>query len=136
MESPICLSFGRAPFFLVMDTESGAFEIIENKAEAVQGGAGIKAAQLVLDAGAEAVIAYRMGQNAFDVLKKAKVQLLRAEGEHAEAAALFKAGKLKELDQTISASTAAGSLDAGCDPKRQRRHRENFHLCEHGICCR
>lgn len=100
MESPICLSFGRAPFFLVMNTESGAFEIIENKAEAVQGGAGIKAAQLVLDAGAEAVIAYRMGQNAFDVLKKAKVQLLRAEGETAaEAAALFKAGKLKELDQ-------------------------------------
>jgi predicted Fe-Mo cluster-binding NifX family protein len=100
MESPICLSFGRAPFFLVMDTESGAFEIIENKAEAVQGGAGIKATQLVLDAGAEAVIAYRMGQNAFDVLKKAKVQLLRAEGETAaEAAALFKAGKLKELDQ-------------------------------------
>ncbi|HQD40839.1 MAG TPA: hypothetical protein PLC26_09995, partial [Bacillota bacterium] len=35
-----------------------------------------------------------------DVLKKAKVQLLRAEGETAaEAAALFKAGKLKELDQ-------------------------------------
>ena len=100
MESPICLSFGRAPFFLVMDTESGAFEIIEIKAEAVQGGAGSKAAQLVLDAGAEAVIAYRMGQNAFDVLKKAKVQLLRAEGETAaEAAALFKAGKLKELDQ-------------------------------------
>ncbi len=100
MESPICLSFGRAPFFLVMDTESGAFEIIENKAEAVQGGAGIKAAQLVLDAGAEAVIAYRMGQNAFDVLKKAKVQLLRAEGETAaEAAALFNAGKLKELDK-------------------------------------
>ena len=47
MESPICLSLAE-PLFSGDGYRKRCFEIIENKAEADSGGAGIKAAQLVL----------------------------------------------------------------------------------------
>ncbi|NLK36240.1 MAG: dinitrogenase iron-molybdenum cofactor biosynthesis protein, partial [Gracilibacteraceae bacterium] len=45
MEASVCISFGRAPYFLIYDTESNESLFLENSAAASQGGAGIKAAQ-------------------------------------------------------------------------------------------
>lgn len=64
MSSSICVTFGRAPYFLIFDTDTEKETYIENLAAAAQGGAGIKAAQAMIDAGTEAVILPRLGQNA------------------------------------------------------------------------
>ena len=48
MESSVCVSFGRTPYFLIYDTENKESVFLDNSAAASQGGAGIKAAQTVM----------------------------------------------------------------------------------------
>jgi len=75
---PVCVSFGRAPFFLIYDTENKTKTFHENMAKDAQGGAGIKAAQSLADLGAEAIITFRCGQNAAEVLQAADIKLFKA----------------------------------------------------------
>lgn len=79
----ICVSFGRAPYFLIQNTETGTSELAGNPAAEAQGGAGIKAAQLVVDKGANALITVRCGQNAADVFKAAGIAIYQADGPSA-----------------------------------------------------
>ncbi len=97
-KTSVCPSFGRAPLFSITDTGSGRSEVVENKAAASEGGAGIRAAQAVLDMGAEALIAPRLGENAANVLKTAGLQLYapKFDGVQANVGALL-AGSLKPL---------------------------------------
>ena len=94
----VCVSFGRAPYFLIHNTETGTSELIENSAAEAQGGAGIKAAQLVVDKGADALVTIRCGQNAADVFKAADIAIYRADGTSAaENLKALSEGKLSEL---------------------------------------
>lgn len=94
----ICVSFGRAPFFLVRDTETNADEFVVNPAAEAQGGAGVKAAQAVVDTGADALITVRCGENAAEVFQAAEIEIYKAEGLEAEAnLAAFAEGKLAKL---------------------------------------
>lgn len=77
MQSDICPSFGRTPYFLIYDTETDTPVFIKNDAAASQGGAGIKAAQLLADQGVGALISPRCGENAVAVLQQANIQLYR-----------------------------------------------------------
>jgi len=79
INSSICVTFGRAPYFLIFDTDTGEETYMENPAAAAQGGAGIKAAQAVIDAGMEAVILPRLGQNAAEVFEAGQIALYKAE---------------------------------------------------------
>ena len=56
LESAVDPRFGRAACFMVGDTETMEFGSIENDNVTAAGGAGISAAKLVIDAGAEAVL--------------------------------------------------------------------------------
>lgn len=76
-ENTVCISFGRAPGFLIYDTESGKQSIVNNSAAASQGGAGIKAAQAVVDSKAEAVLTPRCGENAAEVIKAAGIKIYK-----------------------------------------------------------
>lgn len=98
IESSVSQSFGRTYYFVVADTETLEFEVIDNQAAASQGGAGIKAAQAVVDSGAGAVVTFHCGQNAADVLKAADIQILKAvPGTVSEMVQKFKTGELPEL---------------------------------------
>ena len=68
LEAPVCPSFGRTPLYVLIDTDSGAHEFLDNAAAASQGGAGIRAAQVIADHGVKAVIAPRCGEKAAEVL--------------------------------------------------------------------
>ena len=94
----VCPSFGRAPYFWVSDTQAGSKSVFENPAAHSEGGAGIRAAQAVLDLGAEALITPRLGENAANVLKAADVALYLSafDGAQANADALL-SGSLKPL---------------------------------------
>lgn len=77
LEANVCPSFGRAPYFLFWDTDAEKADYIENSAAASPGGAGIKAAQLIADGGAEALLVPRCGENAVNVLSQAGVPLYK-----------------------------------------------------------
>jgi len=99
-EAPVCVSFGRTPLFLMADTESGKTEFFENTAVSSQGGAGIKAAQLLADKGAQAVITYRCGENAASVLEPAGIKLYKAQNcTAAENIEMLKGGRLVLLNE-------------------------------------
>lgn len=94
----VCASFGRAPYFMLHNNETNTSEVKANPAASAEGGAGIKAAQFVLDAGAGAVITVRCGQNAADVFKTAGTKVYKAlhTGANENLTALAE-GKLEEL---------------------------------------
>lgn len=99
-ESPVCQSYGRTPFYVLFDTENGTHEFLDNSAAASQGGAGIKASQILVDNGAEALITYRCGDNAAQVLNAAKVEIYKAQdGTVLENIERFKEGKLLLLSE-------------------------------------
>jgi len=77
METGVCMSFGRTPWFLIYDTVTEEKNFINNEASASQGGAGIKAAQTLVDSKVEAVLVPRCGQNAADVFNAANIKIYR-----------------------------------------------------------
>ena len=72
-EKEICPSFGRTPLFYIFDTETNSGTLIENDAMNAPGGAGIKAAQTVIDAKAEVVLVPRCGENAATIKVTPKI---------------------------------------------------------------
>ncbi len=77
LESGVCQSFGRAPYFLIYDLDSKESDFLKNSAAISQGGAGVKAAQLIVDGKASALLTPRCGDNAADILKIANVKLYK-----------------------------------------------------------
>ena len=75
IESRIDETFGRAPYFLLIDTDSGDMEVVENTAATQGQGAGIAAAQIVSDKGAVAVLTGYTGQNAFNAFLASGIKL-------------------------------------------------------------
>jgi predicted Fe-Mo cluster-binding NifX family protein len=73
----VCPSFGRAPYFLIYNTDSKESIFLDNSAAASQGGAGIKAAQAMVDNQVGALLTPRCGQNAAAVLKSAGITLYK-----------------------------------------------------------
>ena len=101
LTNEVDLRFGRAKWFLLIDTETGESEQYDNALNfnAAQG-AGIQTAKNVADLGADAVITGNVGPNAFRTLNAAKVKIFLTDTKTVqEAIDSFKAGKLKEVDQ-------------------------------------
>ena len=97
MNSAIDLRFGRAKYFIVVDTEtddSAAHDNTQNL-NAVQG-AGIQAGRNVIDLGVEAVITGNVGPKAFATLQAGGVKMyIGAGGTVGDALEKFKAGELE-----------------------------------------
>ena len=97
LESPISSKFGRCPVFLFLEDDADEIEAVENPALDTHGGAGIQAAQFVVDQGAEAVITGRVGPKAMDVLIAADVPIYIFQGDTPRRALeAFKAGELQK----------------------------------------
>ncbi len=74
----ICISFGRTPYFLIYDNETQKSEYLDNGAAASQGGAGIKAAQMLADCGVKILITPSCGENAIGVLDAAEIGVYKS----------------------------------------------------------
>jgi predicted Fe-Mo cluster-binding NifX family protein len=93
-------SFGRTAFFVLYDTQTDCHEFLDNSAAASQGGAGIKAAQMLVDHGTQAIITHRCGNNAAQVLNAAKIKMYQAQnGSVAENIDMLKKGTLPLLSE-------------------------------------
>jgi len=75
LDSPMEERFGRSPFFIIVDSETGSFEVIQNPLANAGGGVGPKAAQLVIGVGVKAVVTGQVGGNAQEVLSAAGIPI-------------------------------------------------------------
>jgi predicted Fe-Mo cluster-binding NifX family protein len=75
LESAVDPRFGRGAYFLVVDPETLQWQAATNPAISAPGGAGVKAAQFVVDHQCKAVISGDFGPNAYQALKAAGVQM-------------------------------------------------------------
>lgn len=100
MDTTVCPSFGRTPYYLIYNTETRESVFLDNSASGSQGGAGIKAAQFLIDQGVSATLAPRLGENAAEVLKRANISLYKTSGSNVrENVDAFIEGKLSLLDK-------------------------------------
>ena len=94
--SQISPVFGRAPYFLIIDSETEEFKAIENEAAKAFRGAGIAAAQTVASEKVEVAIAGMVGPNAQMVLEQSGIKVISGiSGTAKEALEKFKKGELK-----------------------------------------
>jgi predicted Fe-Mo cluster-binding NifX family protein len=102
LDSPFDARFGRAASFCLVDTDSGAWTVHANPALSAAGGAGVQAAQFVVNLGAQAVVSGAYGPKAYDTLSAANIQRFLAPGQDARSAAdilaAFQAGHLTQAD--------------------------------------
>ena len=98
LEDQVNPRFGRCPYFLIVDSETGEFEAIENSAAQAFRGAGISAAQMVANKGAKVVIAGNFGPNALNVLQAGGIKVFGIEAGVSvkEAVERYKADRLEE----------------------------------------
>ena len=75
IDSGVDEHFGRASYFVIIDTNTMDFEVVPNTAQAAGQGAGIRAAQIILDKGAEAMLTGIVGPKAFAALRAANVKI-------------------------------------------------------------
>ncbi len=75
IEGPIDVRFGRAPYYILVESETGNWESFANPAVSQSGGAGVAAAQFVIDKKAEVTISGDFGPNASQALQAAGVKM-------------------------------------------------------------
>ncbi|MDD3642846.1 MAG: NifB/NifX family molybdenum-iron cluster-binding protein [Candidatus Krumholzibacteria bacterium] len=95
--SPVDERFGRAPYFVVHDTESGSYEAVDNSAgRGAAQGAGIQSAQRIAETGAAVLISGHCGPKAFEALSAAGVVVMTgARGTVEEAIQQYREEKLQ-----------------------------------------
>ncbi|MEW6547590.1 MAG: NifB/NifX family molybdenum-iron cluster-binding protein [Bacillota bacterium] len=115
LDSPVDLRFGRAPFFLLVDSETLECESISNPAVNSAGGAGIQTAQLLARSGARAVVTGNVGPNAMSALRAAGIEVYAARGGTVrETVQAFLRGELVPLaDATVASHLGTGARSAG-----------------------
>ncbi|NLX18032.1 MAG: dinitrogenase iron-molybdenum cofactor biosynthesis protein [Desulfobulbus sp.] len=78
-DGAVAASFGRAAYFLVHDETTGLQTILENPAAQNTGGAGIQAAQVLVDSGVGTLLTPQCGNNAAKVLHTAGLKLYKTD---------------------------------------------------------
>ena len=101
LSSPVDLRFGRAQCIIVVDTETGEHQVVDNAVNLnIAQGAGIQTAKNVVDLGAEAVITGNVGPKAFGVLSQARIKVFLSRDQTvSEAVAAIKDGTLEQVSQ-------------------------------------
>jgi predicted Fe-Mo cluster-binding NifX family protein len=69
--------FGRCKYFIIVDTDTMEFEAVKNPHADEARGAGVKAAELVIDQGVEMLLTGDCGPSASRVLGRAEVKVVK-----------------------------------------------------------
>lgn len=109
LESPVDERFGRAPYFVLVDEKGTVLESLENPAASSAQGAGISAAQALINRQVNAVLTGRVGPKAFRTLKAAKVKIYTGvAGTVKDTLEKYTRGQLSELETENSAPRHGG----------------------------
>ena len=101
LDSQVNPRFGRTSYILIVDSEGFDFEVLDNKKNAnALKGAGIQAASMISDRGAEVLLTGYCGPNAFKTLEAAKIRVANgASGSVRDALKAYLDGKLLLSDR-------------------------------------
>ena len=89
--------FGRCQYFVFVDPETMEFEAFENEGLMASGGAGVQAAQLVVQKGANALITGNLGPNAASALSASRIKVYLVPGGTINDVIMsYKSGSLRE----------------------------------------
>ena len=101
IDSAVDPRFGRAAYILIVDTKTFDFEALDNQENAnAFKGAGIQAASMVSEKGAEVLLTGFCGPNAFKAMVAAKIGVANdASGSVKEAIQAYLDGKLPLADE-------------------------------------
>jgi len=108
LDAAVDSRFGRASYFIVVDTETMDYEVIENGGVQSAGGAGIGAAQAVIDAGVQAVLTGHCGPNAFRTLQAGQVRVYTGIGGTVQQAVEQYLGGQLRPDEAANVQSHAG----------------------------
>ncbi len=100
LDSQVDPRFGRAAYILIVDTATLEFEVLDNSANLnAFKGAGIQAATMISDNGAEVLLTGFCGPNAFKTLNAAKVKVANdVDGSVRDAVHAYIEGKVSFAD--------------------------------------
>ena len=101
LDSNLDSRFGRAAFFIIVDSDTAGFEVVKNSQNLnLPQGAGIQAGKTMADHHVEALITGHCGPKAFRVLQNAGVKIMTgASGKVADAVEQFNKGKLEIISE-------------------------------------
>ena len=99
LESRFNATFGRTPWFIRYDTDSSEWQAFENTAPAQAHGAGIAAAQFLIDQGAQAAISGRFGPNAQQALSAGQIALFTQSDESLSVQAVIALWQAEKLER-------------------------------------
>jgi len=101
--------FGRCSHFAIYDTNDNSYRFISNNAQQAGGGAGIAAAQQMIDEDVEIILTGNMGPNAYNVIKGNSIKVFRIGAATIEKAIqLFREAKLEEISEAGAAHFGMG----------------------------
>ncbi|MGD2066928.1 MAG: NifB/NifX family molybdenum-iron cluster-binding protein [Candidatus Bathyarchaeota archaeon] len=99
LDAEVDSRFGRCPYFVIVDSETMEFDVVANDSSGAAHGAGIQAAQTVVNMGVKVVLTGNVGPNAFNVLSATGITIVTgASGSVKEAVDKYKQGELQEVD--------------------------------------
>jgi predicted Fe-Mo cluster-binding NifX family protein len=107
LDSAVSPIFGRCPYFMLIDADTKDFTIKENPAVNESGGAGIRAAQYMIDEKVSAIISGDVGPKAGSVLLAEGITIYQHHGS--TAADSIQAYLEKRLEQLFTSSVDAHS---------------------------
>ena len=103
-DAPLDTHFGRATAFLLGDTDTGQRQMMANPAANSSGGAGVQAAEFIIQQGAKAVISGSFGPKAYEVLAAANVSMYQAKSNSVDSLLRqYQDGALEPVESSASA---------------------------------
>jgi len=76
LDSSVNEKFGRCQYFLIIDPDTMKFEAVPNVAENMQGGAGPKAAEILINKGVKVLLTGHVGDKAEEALKRGNIKMV------------------------------------------------------------
>lgn len=101
IDSPVDARFGRSLWLIRIDTDTNYWQAFSNPGAIQSGGAGIAAAQFVIDQKADAVVSGDFGPNAASTFRAANIKMHRFTNDIStvkQALEHFRQGKLNSVE--------------------------------------
>jgi predicted Fe-Mo cluster-binding NifX family protein len=124
LDAPVDPRVGRAAYFIIVDSETMAFEAVSNMATGAMSGAGIQAAQTIASKGVNVLITGNVGPNAFQALGSAGIKIVvGASGTVKEVIEKYKRGELRGTGAPTVGGHFGRGMGRGMGMGRGRRRR-------------
>jgi len=103
LDSKVDPRLGRCNYFVIYDPETGYVESVSNASVAASGGAGIKAAETIANAGVNVLLTGNVGPNAFSIFSEVGIEVrVGVKGTVREAVRQYEAGELESISSPNS----------------------------------